>query len=36
VDGLTAPNQKLKAEFERLYRKAETLDSRMQRNPSAD
>lgn len=35
VDGLTAPNQKLKAEFERLYRKAETLDSRMQRNPSA-
>lgn len=36
VDGLTAPNQKLKAEFERLYRRAETLDSRMQRNPSAD
>jgi (p)ppGpp synthase/HD superfamily hydrolase len=36
VDGLTAPNQKLKAEFERLYRKAEILDSRMQRNPSAD
>jgi len=25
VDGLTAPNQKLKTEFEPLYRKAETL-----------
>jgi guanosine-3',5'-bis(diphosphate) 3'-pyrophosphohydrolase len=36
VDGLTAPNQKLKAEFERLYRKAGTLDPPMLRNPSAD
>jgi guanosine-3',5'-bis(diphosphate) 3'-pyrophosphohydrolase len=27
VDGLSAPNQKLKAEFDLLYRKAATLDS---------
>ena len=36
VDALPAPNQKLKAEFERLCGKAETLDTPMQRNPSAE
>ena len=36
VDALTAPNQKLKAEFERLYRTADTLNSPIERNPSAD
>ena len=36
VDALPAPNQMLKVEFERLYREAETLESPMQRNPSAD
>ena len=30
VDGLTAPNQKLKAEFDRVYQKVETLDSPVQ------
>jgi GTP diphosphokinase / guanosine-3',5'-bis(diphosphate) 3'-diphosphatase len=28
VDGLTAPNEMLKAEFDSLYRKAESLDSK--------
>jgi GTP diphosphokinase / guanosine-3',5'-bis(diphosphate) 3'-diphosphatase len=36
VDGLTAPNQKLKAEFERLYGQARSLGLPMQRNPSVD
>lgn len=34
VDGLTAPNQKLKTEFERLYRKTVSLDSPGQGYPS--
>jgi (p)ppGpp synthase/HD superfamily hydrolase len=36
VDALPAPNPKLKAEFERLYIKAKSLDLDMQRTPSAD
>ena len=32
VDALTLPNQKLKAEFDRLYRQVETLDSPVQQS----